>query len=259
MEVTLNADQTDELFNKMSKLIGEAILRFTEDGLEVTTADPAMVSMIHLEVPEDSFEEYEVDVEAEEYEGLREDGTEGLLVGVDLENLSAIVKAFDEEITFTIDDSSLVLTEGSDKFELPILNLSTDDIPSMDALDDHKIQGEFTLDQFKTMVDKLSIATDSTTLTYNEDGTLDVEGGGDQITVETSFDLEDTEMLDEEVDSAKSMFALDYLSKARKMFSSLDTCDGVEMKMGEDFPMTMNHESHRENLKFVLAPRIEEE
>jgi hypothetical protein len=55
------------------------------------------------------------------------------------------------------------------------------------------------------------------------------------------------------------MFALEYLNKAEKMFRNLEPCDKVKVKMGEDFPMEMTHEADRENLKFVLAPRIEEE
>lgn len=264
MEATLKADHTDELFDKMSNLISEAILRFTEDGVEVTTADPAMVSMIHLEVPADSFEEYEVEVDEEEYEHLMEEGEEGILVGINLENLASVVSLFDEEITFTLDDNSnLVLTEGSDRFELPILNLSTDDIPSMDELNNFRVEGELENSQFKTLRKKLGIADDSTTMTLNSDGELVVEGGGDQISVETSFDLEDVEVYEddegEEYEQASSMFALSYLEKAQKMFDDLDSCDSTRVKMGQDFPMRAEHESDRENLTFVLAPRIEEE
>jgi len=154
------------------------------------------------------------------------------------------------------------LTEGNDRFELPILNLSTDDIPSMDALDDFRVGGDLTTDQFKTMVNKLAVASDSTTITFNDDSTLEVEAGGDQISIETSFDLEEVENLtdqDSEVESAQSMYALEYLNKAEKMFRSLEPCDKVKVKMGEDFPMEMTHEADRENMKFILAPRIEEE
>lgn len=258
MEAKLNADHTQELFDKMSNLISEAILRFTEEGLEVTTADPAMVSMIHLEVPRDSFEEYEVDTESEDYEQLTEEGEEGLLIGIDLENLSAIVKLFDEEIKLSVEESQLILEEGSDKFELPILNLSTNDIPSMEQLNDHSVKAEITNDQFKTLIGKLAVATDSTTATLNGDGTLEMEGGNDQISVETSLELDNPEIMGEDVESAQSMFALDYLSKAQSMFKKLDTCDDLTLKMGEDFPLDMTHEDDRETLKFVLAPRIEE-
>lgn len=261
MEAQLDADHTHEIFNRMSDLISEAILRFTEEGLEITTADPAMVSMIHLEVPESSFETYEVNPEDEE---LTEEGEEGVLIGLNLENLSAIVKLFDEEINFTVDENQFVLEEGNDRFELPILNLSTDDIPDMAELNNHTVSAEITTDQFKTLRKKLEVATDSTTITLNDDGTLTVEGGSDQISVETSFSLENPENLveeeDEEVlDSAQSMFALDYLSKAQKMFKSLDTCDDLEIRVGDDFPLAMNHEDDRENLRFILAPRIEEQ
>lgn len=259
MDVTLDADHGDELFDKMKNMINEAILRFTEDGLEVTTADPAMVSMIHLEVPESSFEEYEVELDEEEYEHLMEEDEEGLLIGVDLENLATVIGIFDEEINLSLDENQLVLTEGSDRFELPILNLSTDDSPDMDSLD-FKMKAEIENTQFKTLRKKLSIATDSCKMSLDEEGELTVEGGGDQISVETSFQLEDAEVIEEDEDAgAESMFALSYLKDAERMFDNLDTCDSLEMGMGDDFPMKLTHESNRENLVFVLAPRIEEQ
>lgn len=261
MEIQLKADHADELFDKMSNLIEEAILRFTEDGLEVTTTDPAQVSMIHLEVPESSFEEYEIDFEQEEYENLMEEGEEGLLIGLNLDNLSTVISLFDDDISFEVDGNDFVLTEGDDTFQLPILNLSTDDIPSMDALDSFNLQADIDTDQFKTLVKKLEIATDSTYLTLNNEGVLTVEGDGDQISVDTSFDLENVEELGEEEledGETQSMFALNYLKKAEKMFRGLNTCDDLKLKMGEDFPLEMSHEDGRENLKFILAPRIEE-
>lgn len=258
MEVTINADQMDEIFDKTSDLISEAILRFKEDEVKMTAADPAMVGMVDLEIPSDSFESYEVDTESEEYEEFTKDDEEGMLVGLNLENLATIVDLFDEEITITLDQNEVVLTEGDDKFRLPVLNLSTDDIPSVDELE-HSIAGELDNDDFKTLRNKMAVASDATTLTAHTDGTLEAEGGGDQISVETAFQLDDAEALEEEVESVSSMFALDYVKNAQQMFSNLESCDSVRVKFGEDFPMTIVHESSRENLKFVLAPRIEEE
>lgn len=260
MEVQLDADHTNQLFDKTSKLLTEAILRFKEDGLELTASDPATVCMINLEVPEESFNSYEVEPEDEEYENLREEGEEGLLIGVNLENLSTIAKLFDEQITFTVDENQLVLTEEDDRFEIPILNLSTDDIPDVDVLE-HDVKADLETAEFKTLIDKLAVAGETATLTLNEEGNLDVEGGGDQISVETSFQLDNPEILveDEEEMEIRSMFALEYLDKARKVFGKLDTCDTLEVKLGEDFPVEMVHESERENLNFILAPRIEEQ
>lgn len=263
MDATLKADHANQLFDKMSNLVSEAILQFTEDGLEVTTADPAMVAMIQLEVPESSFTEYEVDVDDEEYEHLIEEGEDGLLVGINLENLAMAVNLFDEEINLTVEENQLVLTEGDDRFELPVLNLSTDDIPSLDALDDHIVKAELLNSQLKTLTDKVGIASDSTYLTLDDEGNLEVEAGGDQISVDTSFSLQLAEDLtDEETDTepeATSMFALEYLNKARQMFNKLDTCNKTEIMMGNDFPLYLTHDNDRENLRFVLAPRIEEE
>jgi len=255
MEVTINQDQMDEIFSKTSNLLSEALLRFTEDGMRMTSADPAMVAMVDLEIPSDSFNDYNIDTESEEYEEFTQTGEEGMLVGVNIENLASIINLFDEEITISLDENEIVLTE--------ILNLSTDDIPSMDALDNHSIGGDLSNDDFKTLTKKLAVASEATTLTAHDDGELGVEGGGDQISVETSFQLDNHEVFEDDdgdtEEEVSSMFSLDYLKKARQMFGKLDSCDEVNVRLGNDFPMTMTHESDRENLKFVLAPRIEEQ
>lgn len=258
MNITVDADHADEIFKKLRKLISEGLLRFTEDGLKLTTADPATVAMIDLEIPEDSFNEYEVN--PEDHENLKDEDEEmdGVMVGLDIENLHTVIKLFDDEINLSIEENELILEEEDDRFELPILNLSTNDIPSMGNLDGFNIKGELDNDDFKSLRKKLEVAADSTTLTVTEEGVLKVEGGGDQISVESETQLEDAETLDEVEDDVSSMYALEYLSKAQKMFSSLETCDSLELQVGNDFPLKMVHEDSRENLTFILAPRIEE-
>lgn len=258
MRATINSDHADDTFKKLQNLVSEGLLRFTENGLKLTTADPAMVAMIDLSIPADSFIEYEVNPD-EEHQDLQEEGEEGILVGVNIENLYSVMKLFDDEITLSIEENDLILEEGTDRFELPILNLSTDDIPSMDELNNFKLEGRLEKSDLKTLRKKLAVASDSTTLTLTEDGELEAEGGGDQISIESSVEVEDVEPVEEDCEETRSMFALEYLSKGQKMFSNLDTADEVAVKMGEDFPLKMVHESDRETLTFVLAPRIEEQ
>lgn len=259
MRATIDADHADDTFKKLQNLISEGLLRFTENGLKLTTADPAMVAMIDLEIPADSFTEYEVNPD-EEHQDLQEEGEEGILVGVNLENLYSVMKLFDDEITLSIEENDLILEEGTDRFELPILNLSTDDIPSMDALDNYKMTAKLDKSDFKTLRKKLAVASDSTEMTLTSDSELQVEGGGDQISIESSVDVEDLEVVaEDDIESTTSMFALEYLSKGQKMFSNLDTADSLDIKVGDDFPLQMTHVSDRETLTFVLAPRIEEQ
>lgn len=259
MNVTIEADHATQLFDKTSNLITEAILRFKEDKLVMTTADPAMVSMIHLEIPEDSFKNYNINPGNDDYEHFTEEEEEGVLIGLNLDNLSKILKAFDEDITLSIDldTNEMVLKEGNDRFTLPILNLDTDDIPSMGELE-HDIKSEITHEQFKELRKKLEIATDSCTIRLDNEGELEVEGGGDQMSVETSAELENTTVMNEDEDEVESMFDLSYIKKAERMFNKVETCDSLDMMVGENFPLQMTHDCNRETLKFVLAPRIEE-
>jgi proliferating cell nuclear antigen len=263
MKCTLDADHTEQLFKRLSKLISEGLLRFTENGLELTVADPAMVAMVDLEVPRDSFEEYEIDSESEEFEEYTYEDEEGMLIGVNFENLATVISVFDDEVTIWVEGSDLVLTEGDDRYELPILNLSTDDVPSIGELD-YNLHATLDKDDLKTLRKKLEIATDAATFKLDGDSeVLEVENDGDQISVQSSFGLEDVETEEDEegetVEEAESMFSLDYVKKAQQMFDDLETCDDLRIRMGEDFPLKVVHEDSRENLVFVLAPRIEEE
>jgi DNA polymerase III sliding clamp (beta) subunit (PCNA family) len=260
MDVTIEADHATQIFDKMSNLITEAILRFEEDRLVVTTCDPAVVSMIHLEIPEDSFKKY--DVTPEDYNTLTEEGEDGILLGVSLENFSTVTGVFDEEINISveIESSNIVLTEDDDRYELPILNLSTDEAPDMDRLE-QDIQAELDLDQFKELRKKLGIADDSCQIKLTTEGELEVSGGGNQMEVETNYELGEAEVVSEEFDGeeVESMFALDYLKKAERMFNKIDTCDSLQVRMAQEFPMEMTHDCDRETLKFVIAPRVMDE
>lgn len=252
MKITIDANQLQETVYGIQNLIREGLMQFTEEGLRLKAADPAQVALIDLEIPADSFEEYTP--ELEEHPDYTTNGDEeGIFVGVNFENVNAIAKMFDDEITFELEDGKFILRDDDNKFDVPVLNLSTDDIPNVDGLD-HKSHAEITIDQLAEAVKKLAVASESGDFVLNEDGVLTVSADGGQISVESDFQLEDFEG-----ETVESKYALDYLKNAEKMFSKLDTCDKMTLHMGDEFPMRLEHEDRRENLAFILAPRIEEQ
>lgn len=232
----------------ISDLISEGIFQFTEDGVKLIAADPAMVALVDFQIEKDVFENYELDEEEK--------------IGLNLENLYSILRRAnsDDTITFEVgeDDSQFhIIMESSStrNFSLPILNLSEDDIPSTDQL-------EFTVDvdmETKVLEDAIKdalVVGDS--VTVSSDGeSLRIVAEGDQSNVdfEIAGDADGINSL--EGTNASSMFSLDYLNS---MAGAKKLSDTVQIRLGEDFPMRLNFDvPEKARLSFVLAPRIEEE
>jgi proliferating cell nuclear antigen len=232
----------------ISDLISEGIFQFTEEGVKLIAADPAMVALVDFNIEKDVFENYELDEEEK--------------IGLNLENLYSILRRAnsDDTITFEVgeDDSQFhIIMESSStrNFSLPILNLSEDDIPSTDQL-------EFTVDvDMETSVledaikDALVVGDSVTVSSDGESLSIQAEGDQSNVNFEIAGDADGINSL--EGTSAESMFSLDYLNS---MAGAKKLSDTVQIRLGEDFPMRLNFDvPEKAQLSFVLAPRIEEE
>ena len=232
----------------ISDLISEGIFQFTEDGVKLIAADPAMVALVDFQIEKDVFENYELEGDEK--------------IGLNLENLYSILRRAnsDDTITFEVgeDDSQFkIIMENSStrNFSLPILNLSEDDIPSTDQL-------EFTVDvdmETKVLEDAIKdalVVGDSVTVSSDGDS-LSIAAEGDQSNVNFEISGDAEGILELEGTNASSMFSLDYLNS---MAGAKKLSDTVQIRLGEDFPMRLNFDvPEKARLSFVLAPRIEEE
>jgi len=222
----------------ISDLISEGTFQFTEEGVKLIAADPAMVALVDFQIEKDVFEDYELDEEEK--------------IGLNLENLYSILRRANsnDTITFEIgeDDSQFhIIMESSStrNFSLPILNLSEDDIASTDQL-------EFSVDvdmETKVLQDSIKDA-----LVVGD--SVKVSSDGDSLSIQPEGD--DADGINSlEGTSARSMFSLDYLNS---MAGAKKLSDTVQIRLGEDFPMRLNFDvPEKARLSFVLAPRIEED
>jgi len=232
----------------ISDLISEGLFQFTEDGIKLIAADPAMVGLVDFTIEEEVFENYELDEETK--------------VGLNLENLYSILRRANssDTITFELDNENskfhITMENSSTRnFSLPILNLSEDDIPSTDQLD-FTVTGELETDLLESAIKDAMVVSDSVTITA-DDSQIEISAEGDQSNAEFTATDDSEDVISLEGTNAKSMFSLDYLSK---MIGGKKLSDTVTVKLGEDFPMRLEFvKPDTTNLSFVLAPRIEEE
>jgi len=250
MQVTIDADQLDEILDGVEDILGEGVLRFREDKIVFKATDPAQVAFIDLEIPEDSLETYEP--ELEQHEDFVED--DELLIGVSLENMEKAVGLFDEQVELSLDESKLVMREGTNRITLPVLELDTD-LPATEDMD-FEAEGDLSVSKLKELVKKAGFASDNVRITFEQE-TVFFEAESNQVTVEDRFELDAFESGEEE--SVTSMYAMNYVKPVMKAFKGLDTCEFVRVRMGEEFPISFVHESERENLEIFIAPRIEED
>ncbi|MBC5792521.1 MAG: proliferating cell nuclear antigen (pcna) [Nanohaloarchaea archaeon] len=233
----------------ISDLISEGLFQLTEDGLKLVAADPAMVALVDFKIEKDVFETYELDEEEK--------------VGLNLENLYSILRRANSGDTITLeleeDESKfhIKMQNGSTRnFSLPILNLSEDDIPDTESLNQFNVDADLETKVLESAIKDAMVVGDSVTVSA-DDSSINIVAEGDQSNVDFTITEGSEGVMEIDGSEASSMFSLDYLSSMVKAKKLSDT---VELRLGDDFPMRLNFEvPEKARLSFVLAPRIEEE
>ncbi len=233
----------------ISDLISEGLFQLTEDGLKLVAADPAMVALVDFKIEKDVFETYELDEEDK--------------VGLNLENLYSILRRANSGDTITLeleeDESKfhIKMENGSTRnFSLPILNLSEDDIPDTESLNQFNVDADLETAVLESAIKDAMVVGDSVTVSA-DDSSIKIVAEGDQSNVDFTITEDSEGVMEIDGSEASSMFSLDYLSSMVKAKKLSDT---VELRLGDDFPMRLNFEvPEKARLSFVLAPRIEEE
>ncbi|MDY6769028.1 MAG: proliferating cell nuclear antigen (pcna) [Candidatus Nanohaloarchaea archaeon] len=237
-----------DALQSISNIITEGVFQFSDSGVKLVAADPAMVAMVDFELEEAAFDAYECDDPAK--------------VGVNIEDLYSIVRraGSSERLELELDEDASKLHvrmhNGSERsFSLALLNLDEEDIPSTDDLD-FSVAADVTAGVLDDAVGDASVVGDAVTLQADEDA-ITLQAEGDNSTVETKIRAGSDGVMDLEAEGAvQSMFSLDYLNK---MIKAKKLADTVHIRLGDDFPMRLEFQvPDTLQLSYVLAPRIEE-
>jgi len=233
----------------ISDLISEGLFQLTDEGVRLVAADPAMVALVDFNIEKDIFETFELDEEDK--------------VGLNLENLYSILRRANssDTITFEVneDESKFYIkmeNSSTRNFSLPILNLSEDDIPDTESLNQFEVDADLETTVLESAIKDAMVVGDSVTVSADDDS-IKIVAEGDQSNVDFTITEGSEGVMSIDGGEAKSMFSLDYLSSMVKAKKLSDT---VELRLGNDFPMRLNFDvPEKARLSFVLAPRIEEE
>lgn len=225
----------------ISDLVTETEFLITEDKLELVAMDPANVAMVIFRMDSDLFAEYDV-----------EDQTK---LAINLANFKKVLKRTksDDVLTLEVVENKLNIEmkgKNSRTFSLPLINLEEreQEIPDLDA----KTIINMPSSTFNDAVEDVDIIGESVML-KSADNKLTVSAEGDLTSAEV-FVNEDEDVDIQTEDEQSGKYSIEYL---KRMIKGSKLADNVRLEYSTDYPLILEYKEEDVQLKFILAPRVD--
>jgi proliferating cell nuclear antigen len=241
---TIQASALKSVFEVLKDIINDVNVYFTEKGVHVLTLDTARVTLVHMELSAENFEEYECPTE--------------IVAGLNMANVYKLLKSV------THQDTLFVRIEGRDYMEIHIENpekkSSTNfKLKLLDINEDKLEIPEIHMNVVTTMpaVDFQRIARDMGNLATE----MDIIRDGTMLELSCKGDFADQKTVIEFPESVRrtgDTFNLKYINlftKATNMCSSVQLMQDSETP---NMPIVFRYTiANLGDLKFYLAPKCE--
>lgn len=245
--VTNNPKILRDSIDTISQLIDEGTFMIRNDGIQLVATDRAMVAVVDFKLSSTAFETYECNKEVS--------------MGLNLMNFLTILKRAGANDVLKLrlgdEDNKLeIVLEGTStrKFAIPLLELSTDEIPPISQLD-FAAQAQVKSTILEEGIADADIIADSIVLELNaENMRMFAEGDSSktELSVKKGADLNEINARD----IVKSRYPLDYL---KKIIKAAKISDNVKIQIGNDYPMKIEFKGSDASITMVLAPRVSED
>ncbi len=236
-------------FNAAGKVVEEAPLIVTENGIVSRAMDASHIAMAVLEMPWEMFDEYEPP-------------SDELMYGLDMEEVTRIVRRarVTDEITLEGEDEDEVIIKlGSSGYEreFRLRSIDVDDIPDEPELDfavEVTVVPDFIQDAVRDadlVSDTVKVGAKGNTFYFKAEG----ERGRVIPKVQEGAEALLTFEVEENVETA---YPLDYL---KDMIQAAQGAESVRIRLGQDMPLELTFRigpAGEGKLTFYLAPRVEE-
>jgi proliferating cell nuclear antigen len=241
---TIQASAFKSIFEVLKDIINDVNIYFTEKGVHILTLDTARVTLVHMELGAENFEEYECSTE--------------VVAGLNMANVYKLLKSV------THQDTLFVRIEGRDYMEIHVENPEKKSSTSfklklLDINDDKLEIPEIHMNVVTTMpaVDFQRIARDMGNLSTE----MDIVREGTSLTLSCKGDFADQKTViefPESVNRTGDTFNLKYINlftKATNMCSSVQLMQDSETP---NMPIVFRYTiANLGDLKFYLAPKCE--
>ena len=161
-----------------------------------------------------------------------------------------------DKITLELEDNKLRIEmkgEGSRKFSMPLLDISSGEIPEVSQLD-FPAEMKLKTSVIEEGINDADIISDS--IVFETDGKVFImKTEGDLSSMESVID-KNSGLIEISGKEARSRYALEYL---KKMIKAGKISDVTTLKLGKDFPLKLTFaKPDKVSMSFVLAPRVED-
>jgi len=231
----------------VGELIDEGIFKINKNGIFLTAADRAMVAVVDLKLPATIFNEFNIDKEEK--------------IGINITNFVNILKRLKsgDNLELELKENKLhvnMKNGSSRKFVLPLIDISSDEIPPIDQLE-FKAKAKLKSNILKNGIEDADIVSDSVIFTSGVDA-FGLKAHGDVSTSELMLKKGDKSLLElSSSPEVKARYPLEYL---KKIFKASKIADDVRVQWSKDYPMKIDFAStDKFSLSFVLAPRVQED
>ncbi len=241
---SIKGNKIKEVTNALTAMVDEIRFNITPGGVSMKAVDPANVAMVSMTLEKDAFESFEA--------------TEGIL-GINLDKLSSFIEMADNE-----DVVALELDEEKHKLKIDIRGLSytmslldpesmrkEPKIPSLDLPVEISISGQdfkYGLKAADKIAEYVNFGMDAKVSNFY----LSASGDTDDVIYEVPLDR----LKIIKASEAKSLFAIDYLTKIQKL---AEKTGEITIIMGKDYPIKIGFpiSEGKGTVEYMIAPRVE--
>jgi len=226
-----------DAINIISEIVTEVRIKLLEDGMSIIAVDPANVAMVIFRIPKESFSQYEAG---------------GEVWGVNLADLKLVFRRASSGANVVIEQEENQLKISIfDKvkriFNMALIEVDSEDKPEPDLKFAAKVQMDSS--NFSQAIEDCSVVADACSLVAGKDFFI-IEGLGALNSARAEFSGDEAKM----EGIAKSKYSLEYLMKFIKAGK---IAERVEINFSDDYPLRLDFPGDQLGIRFILAPRVE--
>ena len=243
---TIQASALKSVFEVLKDIINDVNVYFTEKGVHVLTLDTARVTLVHMVLGAENFEEYECPV--------------NIIAGLNMSNVYKLLKSITSQDTLTISitgrDYMDMIIENTVKksftnFKLKLLDINEDilDIPDIEM---NLVTTLPSIDFQRYTRDMGNLSNEISIFRHGK--TLELSCLGDFANQKTDIECVD-EGPEERIGGTFSLKYINLFTKATNMCSSIQI---MQDSTNENMPIVFRYTiANLGDLKFYLAPKID--
>ncbi|NOZ88500.1 MAG: proliferating cell nuclear antigen (pcna) [Crenarchaeota archaeon] len=231
------------ILEALSKIVDEVSMTIRQDGVTAVALDPAHVALIKIELPVDSFVEYEVE-DSEVKLGFNVANTAKILKrGKKGDKLD--IEVTDDRVTWSIVGATIK------RYRLLNLDVPTPEIPETQL--EFKIHVAMIVDPFKNALKDAEAVGDTVELEAPDEETLIIRGIG-AATAEARIRRESPAVVEFEVkEPGKAAYSIDYL---KHVVSLTKVADTIVIEFSNDMPLRLEFQLPAGGkVTYLLAPK----